>query len=85
VETPLSVDAVLCDLEFGGTAEQLSTLAALKAVTGAAPLIALVGFPRLDDVSRLQSAGATAVVSKPFLTGDLLWQIEQLLPTKSQE
>jgi len=81
-ETPLSVDAVVFDLAFG-MSMQTEMLSAMKAIVGATPIIALLGFPRPDDLSRLQSAGAAAVVSKPFLADDLLWQIEQLLPIKT--
>jgi CheY-like chemotaxis protein len=81
-ETPLAVDAIIFDSAFGSTKE-LQKLAELKAITGAAPLIALIGFPRPEDISRLQSAGAAAVISKPFLADDLLWHIEQLLAAKT--
>jgi CheY-like chemotaxis protein len=81
-ETPLLVDAVVFDLAFG-TDEELAQLTAMRSAVGAAPLIALLGFPRPEDIARLQSAGATAVISKPFLTADLIQQIEQLFPAKS--
>ncbi len=35
------------------------------------PVVAVVNFPRWNDVSALQQAGATAVVSKPLYLGDL--------------
>lgn len=43
-----------------------------------APIIALAGFPRKEDIERLCAAGASAVVSKPFLLDDLFWQVERL-------
>jgi CheY-like chemotaxis protein len=79
-DTPLRVSAVLFDVGRGDSAE-LKTIAKLKAITENAPIVALVGFPRCDDIDRLCSAGASAIVSKPFLTADLLWQVEQLLAT----
>ncbi len=82
VETPISVNAVLFDLT-SNTPQELELLKAMKAITGTAPLIALVGFPRPEDISQLQSAGAAAVISKPFLANDLIWQTEQLLLSPS--
>ncbi|HTQ38281.1 MAG TPA: response regulator [Pirellulales bacterium] len=78
-ETPLKVDVILFDSISGSPAE-LETVARLKAVSGGAPLVALQGFPRADDIRRWQTAGAAALVSKPFLAEDLFWQIEQFLP-----
>lgn len=42
-------------------------------------LIALVGFPRVADEAAVLACGASAVVSKPFLVDDLLWQLRQCL------
>jgi hypothetical protein len=39
------------------------------------PVIALLGFPRIDDQRRALSAGVTAVLSKPVALTDLFWQI----------
>ena len=39
------------------------------------PVIALLGFPRIDDHRRALSAGAAAVLSKPVAVEDLFWQI----------
>lgn len=81
-ETPLSVDVVIFDLAFG-TDQELAQLAAMKSAVGAAPLIALLGFPRPEDIARLHSAGAAAVIAKPFLTADLIREIEQLFQAKA--
>jgi DNA-binding NtrC family response regulator len=43
-----------------------------------AKILAIWGFPRADEIARAQTAGVTAVVSKPFLLADLIWQIDQL-------
>lgn len=40
-----------------------------------APVVAVVGFPRPEDVERARLAGIDAVVSKPYLAGDLLWHL----------
>jgi CheY-like chemotaxis protein len=82
VETPISVNAVLFDLA-ANTAQELDQIRAMKAIVGDAPLIALAGFPRSEDISQLRAAGAAAVISKPFLTGDLIWQTEQLFLSPS--
>jgi CheY-like chemotaxis protein len=42
------------------------------------PILAVVGFPRTDDVRRAQPAGVTAVISKPYQVRDLLWQIRRV-------
>lgn len=41
------------------------------------PILVIAGFPRIADVEHLQSLGVAAVVSKPFMASDLIWQIEQ--------
>ncbi len=81
-ETPVSVNAVLFDLAAIRPPE-LKLLKAMKEIVGAAPVIALVGFPRPEDIGTLQSAGASAVISKPFLANDLIWQTQQLLLSPS--
>jgi CheY-like chemotaxis protein len=43
-----------------------------------APVVALAGFPRADNVARALAAGISAVIAKPYLLDDLCWQIEQL-------
>jgi CheY-like chemotaxis protein len=43
------------------------------------PKVLLVGFPRAEDTADAVSHGANAVVSKPFLVEDLLWQLRACL------
>lgn len=45
---------------------------------GNVPVVALTDFPRSDDRQRLAAAGVAAVLSKPLLTSDLAWQLDQL-------
>jgi hypothetical protein len=45
-----------------------------------APIVGVVGFPRPDDERRAKEAGVTAVISKPYLVRDLLWQIRESAP-----
>jgi CheY-like chemotaxis protein len=47
----------------------------LKTKVTGARLIALVGFPRAEDVVAARRAGVDAVLSKPFWVGDLLTSI----------
>lgn len=54
------------------------SLAELRREWHGAAVIALVGFPRIGDIDRLRTAGAAAVVSKPFLLDDLFWRLEEL-------
>ncbi len=49
-----------------------------------APLVALAGFPRRDDIRRAQAAGIAAVVSKPFLIDDLYWQLDEAVRSGSR-
>ena len=45
------------------------------------PIVALLGFPRVEDRDRALAAGATAVLAKPLLLDDLFWQLDQLIGT----
>jgi CheY-like chemotaxis protein len=45
---------------------------------GPAPIVALLNFPRVEDRDRALAAGAAAVLSKPVLVEDLLWQLRQI-------
>lgn len=42
--------------------------------------IALLSFPRIEDHDRMLAAGAVAVLTKPFVTGDLRRELARLLP-----
>jgi len=64
--------------EIEAELEDLRRLA--RAVPGV-PLIAVLGFPRMEDRGRALEAGAAAVLSKPLLVNDLFWQIDELLGT----
>ena len=58
--------------------EDLRQLA--RAVPGV-PVIAVLGFPRVEDRDRALSAGAATVLSKPLFLHDLFWQMDELLGT----
>jgi CheY-like chemotaxis protein len=49
----------------------------------AVPIVALVGFPRVEDRDAVVAAGATAVLSKPLAVEDLVWQLNRLSDTPS--
>ena len=42
------------------------------------PIVAVMGFPRIDDRRQLLREGIAAVVSKPYLIDDLLWQLNRV-------
>ncbi len=46
---------------------------------GGAPLVALIGFPRAEDVSQATHGRVAAVVSKPFSIHDMLWQLGEVV------
>jgi CheY-like chemotaxis protein len=63
------------------TAEALADapgVARLKATHAAAPILALVGFPRAEDVAAAGRAGIAAVLAKPLDTDELLWRLARL-------
>jgi len=66
---------------WDATPEQIGDPAAVQIVReacGAGPLVAVVGFVRPDDCRLAAAAGVAAVVTKPYLIHDLLWQLAQL-------
>lgn len=50
---------------------------------GKAPLVAVLGFPRWDEILAIRQAGGGQVVAKPFLATDLLWRIDRALDAQS--
>jgi DNA-binding NarL/FixJ family response regulator len=71
-ELPLgrAIDAGLFDVAECD-AEEIAQLRAFADAIAPAPVVAIAGFPRIDDCRRLRGSGATAVVSKPFQLEDL--------------
>ena len=57
---------------------QYEHLRRFAAAVRPAPVLALLGFPRAKDLDLALAAGAAAVLSKPFLVQDLLWQLDAL-------
>ena len=58
---------------------QYEQLRRIAADVRPAPVIALLSFPRPEDRDWALAAGAAAVLSKPFLLVDLLWQLDTCL------
>lgn len=56
---------------------ELEQLRRLAASVRPAPVIALASFPRIDEQRRALTAGAAAVVSKPFVWDDLFAEVER--------
>ena len=50
---------------------ELDEVRKLAEALGGAPVIALLNFPRADDVERMKAVGAVAVLGKPVLVDDL--------------
>lgn len=57
---------------------QQADLEEVSALSRIAPVIALLDFPRQQDIALIRRAGASAIVSRPFLIDDLLFQINRL-------
>lgn len=69
----------------GLTMEAKTTIRQLSQRFQRVPLIAILGFPRYEEVATAQKAGATAIVSKPFLVKDLMWTVEQQIKIAAVE
>jgi hypothetical protein len=65
---------------IGGDPDEAAQVAGLARRYAPAPVVVLLDFLRSDDRRRMIDAGAAAVLAKPFLVGDLLWQIGTNLP-----
>mgnify|MGYP001159348332 CR=1 FL=1 len=68
---------------WDATPEQIADPAAIKKLRtdcGSGPIVAVVGFVRPDDCRRAAVAGVAAVVTKPYLIHDLLWQLARVIP-----
>jgi CheY-like chemotaxis protein len=74
VQPPEETTVALFDGGDGGDRDGRA-LERLAAAIRPAPVIAILGFPRLEDRDRALAAGAVAMVSKPLLIDDLVWQI----------
>jgi CheY-like chemotaxis protein len=76
-ETAVDPDAILLDAATISETE-LSRIVRLHTAIHP-PIIAILGFPRFEDISRWKAAGAAIAMSKPFQAHVLLHEIERLV------
>jgi hypothetical protein len=72
------VSAVLWDAAWFDESNE-TELTELAARFRPAPVLALVGFPRYDDIPRAREAGASTVIAKPFLVDELYGELDRVL------
>jgi len=58
--------------------EQFQSLRRFAGELHPAPVVVLLGFPRVEDLRQALEAGAAGVLSKPLQLEDLFWQLDQL-------
>ncbi len=63
---------------WDGSADELSSLEGVREEFPAAPIVTLLDFPRIDDVERAMSLGASAVLAKPVRLEDLFFELERV-------
>jgi DNA-binding NarL/FixJ family response regulator len=77
---PRDVSAVIWDLSnWGHSADQ--ELQQITRIVPAERVVALLGFPRWQDIQRAAQRGIGAVVSKPFVLDDLYSSLERVAST----
>ncbi len=69
------VQAVVWDTT-ASLAADCAAIARLASSFPHAPLVAVLGFPRTDEIAAARAAGVAQVVSKPFLLADLQWHLQ---------
>ena len=67
---------------WDGDANRLEELSEIRAHS-TAPIVALVDFPRADDVRRATDAAAAAVLGRPMAWDCLFWHLERLDNTQT--
>lgn len=60
-------------------ASEIRQLARFARLVGDLPMVALLDFPRADDVARAHASGVTSVVSKPYLIDELFWHLDRCI------
>lgn len=73
----VGVDVGIWD-EPGWSRDDLDELVDFVQRCRGAPVVAVLGFPRVGDVEAAYRAGAAAVLGKPFLLNDLLWEVGRI-------
>ncbi len=74
---PAGVAAGIFDV--GEHEERFDHLRRFVSALRPAPVVALIGFPRVEDRERAVAAGAASLLSKPLWIEDLLCEIDRLL------
>jgi hypothetical protein len=78
------VDIAIWDCQGDFTASQSSFERLVERWPRTAKIV-LIGFPTIAEQTAALACGATAVVSKPFLIEDLLWQMRQIEISRYQD
>ena len=78
-----SVEVIVWDC-VAGFAECRASFDRAVQVAPQTPKFVILGFPRAHDLDDALSRGATAVVSKPFLVDELLWQVGECLSARER-
>ena len=77
------VDAVLWDCDPRDLADE-SRVSDVRRACGTAPVLAVCGFPRPDDVQSALRHGIAAVLAKPLLSVDFEWHVSRLVGALGQ-
>jgi len=72
------LDAILFD-GTDGLGDELDLLCEVAECHPCVPIVAVLGFPRPEDVRRLGELGVRRIVSRPFGLADLVGQIEDVI------
>ena len=62
--------------------ENLQQLERIRLTQPQLPIVALLGFPRHDQIRQLRQSGATSVVACPFVLPDLWHAIEEAIDSR---
>ena len=62
---------------WDGATSRIDELATIRRKT-TAPIVALIDFPRADDVRRATESGAAAVLGRPLILDNLFWHLDRL-------
>jgi CheY-like chemotaxis protein len=68
------VDLAICDLRSDELSD-MRTSQQLRQIVGEVPLLAVVGFPRPEDLEAAYGNGFVGMISKPFELSDVAWQL----------
>jgi CheY-like chemotaxis protein len=78
------ISAIVCETNDARPAT-LARIGELSRQFAPSPVLAVVNFPQVEDIRQIISAGAVAVVGKPFTLHEILAQLEDALRRKRPE